>query len=66
MRWKARQSFPGREGRLVLHCRTHSSGTKRLGLALVWLSARTLFPAEICSRDQIEFGRVRKGQCWSQ
>lgn len=59
MRWKARQSFPGREGRLVLYCRTHSSGTKRLGLALVWLSARTLFPAEICSRDQIEFGRVR-------
>jgi hypothetical protein len=66
MRWKARQSFPGREGRLVQCCRTHSSGTKRLGLALAWLSAQTMFPAEICSRDQIEFGRVRKGQGWSQ
>lgn len=32
----------------------------------MWLSAQTLFPAEICSRDQIEFGRVRKGQGWSQ
>jgi hypothetical protein len=66
MRWKARQSFLGREGRLVLSDAPWDQKIRNFGLALVWLSAQTLFPAEICSRDQIEFGRVRKGQGWSQ
>jgi hypothetical protein len=55
MRWIARQSFLEREERLVL---TDSQWDRKIRIGL-GVALQAFFPAEICSRDQIELCRVR-------